>query len=161
VLTGIRANTLFCESIMNRENFENLVSKAKQSNPTWFEMSDENHIIDFDKMSELESEYSVTFPESLKHFLSVYGSGYFAFTSILSPFPDNENSLWDQIKVYSLPSDFIPISENGCGDYYGFKVTDGVCSEEVYFLDHESEYKVGSIEYSSFYEFVVSTGLKN
>lgn len=146
---------------MNREEFESQVCKAKQSNPLWFELTEENQLIELDKVLEIESEHSVIFPESFRHFISTYGSGYFAFTSILSPLADGEDSLWIQKSLYSLPSDYVPISENGCGDYYGFKVTDGVCSEEVYFLDHESGYQSSSIEYSCFYEFLLKTGAEH
>lgn len=40
-----------------------------------------------------------------------------------------------------VPSDFLPISTNGCGDYYALRRSDGFWGQSVWVLDHELDWE--------------------
>jgi len=58
---------------------------------------------------------------------------------------------------YAVPN-FVAVAPVGTGDWWGFVSENGVCSEQVSFLDHED----GSVQFDSddFYEFASEKGLR-
>jgi len=145
---------------MKIEDFENIVKEAKELNPFWFDDCESKVNLEKTDIDLSEKENGVLFPIQYKEFLIRHGSGYFAFTNVLSPLRSGDYSMWVQKARYGLPDCFLPICDNECGDYYGFVATNGLCSDEVYWLDHESGYQKYEKAYDSFFEFVVKTGLK-
>jgi len=127
---------------MNNIKFNQIIFEAKELNPFWFEDDDENEITTIQEINEIESFRELKYPEQYKYFISKYGAGEFAFTNIYSPKKSGEWSSWVEKEEYNLPHQFIPISDDGCGNYLGFIVLKGVCSESLYWADHEQEYEI-------------------
>ena len=145
---------------MNDIEFKKIIDDAKASKPVWFELSQENDRTSLKEIGEIECNIGIEYPEEYRMFISEYGAGVFAFTNVYSPKREGEWSSWVEKEKCSLPKEFIPISDNGCGDYIGFVVNDGKCSEGLYFSDHDENYKLDKeMKYESFYEFVIKSGL--
>jgi len=112
------------------------------------------------RLSEIEEIKSISLPAEYKHFLTRYGAGDFRFTEVSSPDPDSEWSLW--VEYDYIPdgeSRLLPFANNGCGDYYCFKIEEGKCSKEIWWADHEQNYEMSCSDYGDFYDFIVKVAL--
>ena len=65
----------------------------------------------------------------------------------------------NRLKQFDLPKDFIPITDDETGGYYGFKVVNKLCCNEVYYFNADDAPDV-VCKYSCFYDFIVKLGLK-
>ncbi len=83
------------------------------------------------------------------------GAGEVGFTSLFSVRPGYFNIATQRDAAPTLSANFVPISDNGCGDFYGFVVNAGECSSAVYFAEHDSEYKLFPTEFTDLYEYLV------
>jgi hypothetical protein len=113
-----------------------------------------------ERLAEIELDRGNTLPAEYKHFLTRYGGGDFQFTDVSSPDPDSEWSLW--VNYDYIPDGekrLLPFANNGCGDYYCFKLDDGRCSREIWWADHEQGYELSPAEYVDFYDFIVRVAL--
>ena len=145
---------------MNDTEFNKAILEAQNKNPFWFDGMEENEKVSIDEIENIESSKNITYPDQYKKFISKYGAGEFAFTNVYSPKVHGQWSSWEEKDKYRLPELFIPISDNGCGDYLGFLVTEGECGEALFWADHEQGYKISAeAEYESFYTFVTKQGL--
>jgi hypothetical protein len=143
---------------MNTETFATHIHEAMSQHPMWFELERELPVT-MDEVVDFEDQSGYCLPSHYIYFASNYGCGYFAFTVVLSIRP----GAWYLVdRMPSLPchdEPFVPIAENGCGDFYGFLVRQGVCTEQVYFADHEHHYCPAPTAYRSFFEFIYHVGL--
>jgi hypothetical protein len=144
---------------MNSIEFEEILKTARELNPFWFELGIENESVNAMGIFDFERDYQVSLPEKYKNHMLKYGAGCFAFINLYSPAKESEFSIGKNKEQYLLPSSFFPISDNGCGDYYGFISHSGVCSDSVYWLGHEDNYKNPIEQYQCLYEFLVRIGL--
>ena len=113
------------------------------------------------RLSEIEAETGVEMPHQYKRHLSLFGSGDFAFSSVYSPDRTLNWSLWNDYEY--MPQNlgrFLPIADNGGGDYYGFRIVDGKCTNPVCWADHESNYSITDPEYADFNTFIAEVALK-
>lgn len=144
---------------MDIADFNKLVENAKNKHPFWFEGERESPI-NASEIDEFERFTGCSLPEQYKFFVSKYGCGYFALTSIYS-LRKGEWDIFDKIQLIpDLQGKFLPISDNGCGDYYGFVIEDSKCSDTIYFADHESGYALTPTEYDDLLSFILEIGLK-
>jgi len=122
---------------MTFETFQHHVAKA-QAKSAWQFEGQRDTPLSLDGLRDIEREHGVEFPDVYQRFLSIYGAGEFAFTAIYSPDPTSEWSLWRNIdRFLGGRDDFVPFADNGCGDYYGFRVVAGRCEDRVMWADHE------------------------
>ncbi|MNI94475.1 hypothetical protein D3C73_1525830 [compost metagenome] len=54
---------------------------------------------------------------------------------------------------------FLAISDNGVGDFYGFEIRNGACSTNIKFYRHELN-QLESTEYENLYDYLLKMGLK-
>ena len=147
---------------MTPSDFEAAVDAAIAKRPEAFEGEFVRRApkLSEERLSEIERERGITLPHEYKHFLMRYGAGDFQFTDVSSPDPDSE---WSLCVEYDYIPDgenrLLPFANNGCGDYYSFKITDGRCSREIWWADHEEEYELSPSEYEDFYDFIVKVAL--
>jgi hypothetical protein len=135
--------------------FESHVRHLMQEHPVWFQL-DRDPPASLDDIQRAEAELGTRLPESYRRFLQVFGGGYFAFAVVFSV----SDSEWSVVRRNEDGSrGFVRASDNGTGDYYGFKSIDGVCSEQVFFFDHEDG-SIRSTEYGDFLEMMVDRALK-
>ncbi|MFF2165527.1 SMI1/KNR4 family protein [Streptomyces sp. NPDC058175] len=104
-----------------------------------------------------EGELRVRLPEKYKEFMRQYGGGEFLYLDVLPAVSDGEDDLLSINQGELRQSNFIAIAPVGTGDWWGFVVVDGVCSEQVEFLDHED----GQLHFaaSDVLDFLVREGL--
>ena len=113
------------------------------------------------RLEQIEAETGVILPLQYKRHLCRHGSGDFAFSSVYSPDPDRESSLWSSYE--DMPENrglFLPVADNGCGDYYGFRIVNGKCIDPVCWVDHESGYAIAEPEYADFNTFLAEVALR-
>lgn len=141
---------------MEREEFDALVADAQAKNPVWFALERDPPASDAD-IAELERQLSVKLPVEFIDFLCRFGGGHFAFALVLGVEAGNE---WEMARHLSqVPPGFVPASDAETGDYYGFRVTEGVCDRAVSVWDHDSS-AILATPFSDFYEMLVERGLK-
>lgn len=122
---------------MDFDAFRTLVDKTKKDHPAWFGLEpDEN--ADDEALNEAEEKLGAKLPDDYKKFVSEYGGGYFAFSSVFSLQAGSDWNLIDLNQKYDdIRSGYVLVSENGSGDFYGFKVVNGICEPKIHFYDHE------------------------
>lgn len=145
---------------MNFEAFKELVEKTRSEHPVWFgiesdECPDETAVI------EAERKLGSKLPADYKKFIFEYGGGYFALSNVYSL---EKKSDWNMVdmnyKYNAIRKGHVLISENGSGDFYGFKVVDGICEPKICFYDHEVEAWQESA-FTSLFDYLEKFALSN
>ena len=143
---------------MNIATFDAIVQELKARKPMWF-AGDAEPLATDEEIDHAEAELGVRLPSQYKDFVHRYGGGYFGFTNVFSV---NQSSEWYIVSKWDLlppKVDFVPVTDDETGGYYGFLVSGDVCSEEVYYF-HPDEDELPSFQYPSFLEYVKETGLR-
>lgn len=109
-------------------------------------------------LSRVEQTLSARLPAEYREFMTRVGGGMFLYVDLLpvvssDPHEDDLLSVNDELKL----SDFVAVAPVGTGDWWGFRVSSGICDPEVSFWDHED----GSFSHSaeSWLGFLVERGL--
>ena len=145
---------------MDFQAFKELVEKTKNEHPVWFGI-ESDEIPDEAAVTEAEVKLGAKLPTDYKKFIFEYGGGYFAFSNVFSLEDGSDWHLVDQNYKYdAIHNGYVLVSENGSGDFYGFKVVDGVCESQIYFYDHEVELWQES-PYSSIFDYLEKFALSN
>lgn len=102
----------------------------------------------------------ISLEESYRQFLIAYGGGEIEFEVLFSADPQSDWYLPRQLaRAINLPKDFLPVTENFCGDYYGFIVTEGKCRPPILRWDHESQ-EIKSITQKDIFEYMAQFALQ-
>ncbi|WP_071872203.1 SMI1/KNR4 family protein [Atopomonas hussainii] len=145
---------------MDFEAFKELVEKTKNDHPVWFGLEPDESPDDA-AVTEAEERLGARLPTDYKNFIFEYGGGYFAFSNVFSLEERSDWNLVDQNYKYdAIRKGHVLISENGSGDFYGFKVVDGVCDPKICFYDHEVEAWQES-PHSSLFDYLEKFALSN
>ncbi|MBO2588853.1 SMI1/KNR4 family protein [Shewanella algae] len=142
---------------MNIEQFSKIFNDVKSTKPLWLEGEMEPKASD-EAIFDTEKKLGVKLPEQLIEFIKNIGSGYFGYTNVFSVNPSSEWYLIDVMEQFSFPDNFIPISDDETGGYYGFLTMNNICNDEVYYW-HSSEECAPQIKYKNFYEYIVKVAL--
>lgn len=140
---------------MEYNQFLEATEKVKSEKPIWFSLKSDKKF-SIDEINKIMSENNIYLPEKYVRFLSDFGGGYFGFVNIYSLDSDSRFYLFDKEPVLR---DYLPVSDNGCGDLYCLKIQNGYCTDKVYFYEHET----GMIKASGYHdilEYVLAEGLK-
>ena len=142
------------------EAFKELVEKIKNDHPFWFGMdSDVNP--EESAVNDAEKIIGAKLPREYKDFIFEYGGGYFAFSNVYSLEAGSDWNLVDiNFKYDDIRNGYVLISENGLGDFYGFKVVDGVCEPKIHFYDHEVDTWYES-PYGDLFDYLKKLALTN
>lgn len=145
---------------MNFQEFKSLVENVKQKHPIWFGL-DSDKPPSIDDINATEEKLKVQFPNDYLNFVNEFGGGYFAFSNIYSLEIGSDWNIIDQnLKYANICKDYIIISENGTGDFYGFKVEDGICKPQIHFYDHD-EGNWQETEFFNIFEYLKNLALSN
>jgi len=139
-------------------DFQMQVQRAKEKNPVWFALEADTPASDAEVVC-AENDLRVTFPTEYRDFVKDFGGGYFAFTNVFSVCPESDWNIVQRNKQYGLDG-FIAVSDNGVGDFFGFRVADGKCLSEIWFWDHEEHGRLKPTAYANLFEFLAEKGLK-
>lgn len=141
---------------MTYDDFIEIVKKVKDTRPILFELESDKTLSE-KEISEFERENHINIPKEYKKIIMKFGGGYFGLTSIYSL--DKDSSFYILSNQNDIPTNYLAISDNGCGDYFVLKIFDGCVQKEVFFFDHEMQ-QIVDTEFMDVYEFLVTEGLK-
>ncbi|AHF07945.1 SMI1/KNR4 family protein [Desulfitobacterium metallireducens] len=141
--------------------FSKVVNETRICHPVWFGLESDLKSSDED-ITFIETNLMLRLPKEYKEFIKEYGGGYFAFTVIFSGIKESEWFIVSKNKEAGVVTsyNFLAVSNNGAGDYYGFKVVDGICESSISVWDHE-EKGVKPTTYKNLYHYIYCVGLTN
>jgi len=148
---------------MDDKDLDTLIAQARAK----FHFFDGSHVerdapIAKMRLAEIESARGLMLPAQYRRFLMHYGAGDFLFGTVYSVEPDSAWSLWKESRYLNgVGETVLPFSDNGCGDYLVFKITDGQCSDRVYWADHEIAHELRESDYTDFNTFVANVALRS
>lgn len=144
---------------MDVKAFRRLVAEVKAENPVLFGL-DSDPPVSEDQVRETEALLGVELPTEYRAFVKEFGAGYFGYTNVFSATPKGH---WSIVERNQAGLDelvrFVAVSDNGVGDYYGFRVRNGVCESVVCFWDHES-CEVEATSFTDLFDYLAEIGLK-
>lgn len=92
-----------------------------------------------EQVARAQLELGLAFPEDFAYLQTTLGGGVVGLTWTYSINPEGENPIREINGGELQPrSDFLAFSDNGAGDYYGFKIAHGTAVPGVWVLDHET-----------------------
>jgi hypothetical protein len=145
---------------MDFEAFKKLVKTTKNNHPVWFGL-DSDDVPSEGDFVEAQKKLRVKLPKDYKDFVFEYGGGYFSFSNVYSLEVESDWNLVDvNYKYDAMRSGYVLISENGVGDFYGFRIVDDVCEPKIYFYDHEVDNWQES-PHGNLFDYLVKTALSN
>lgn len=123
---------------MKFDQFCDLVSQAKKDHPIWFEMESDTLPKEED-VQHAEACLGFKIPHDYKDFLMTFGGGYFALSIIYSLDKESEFNLIEINNKYKKISsnNYLIFSDNGCGDFYAYKINEDGHNCDILFYDHE------------------------
>jgi hypothetical protein len=144
---------------MTRDEFRKLVEQARAEHARRFERPADARPDDAEVEAHQE-ELKSRFPAEYLDFLREWGGGHFGFMVAYSM---DRSSKLDVVTKNSVEwlgrEDFVAVSDNGAGDYYGFRVEDGTCRPEVVRFDHETG-EIGSPRADDWFACAAEHGLQ-
>ena len=141
---------------MEYDVFRNKVEQIKAKKPILFAL-EQDTIPTINEIENFEKRYSIVLPEKYRLFISEFGGGYFGYANIYS-LDINSNYFIMKHKLL-VPKSYLPIADNGCGDYYVLKCNGEHCSDSVYFYTHDSQ-EINDTIYHDILEYLLDIGLK-
>ena len=100
----------------------------------------------------------MTLPADYKDFVRRYGGGDFGYANVFSAIPTSQWYIVEHNRLIEHDA-FVAISDNECGDYYGFQTADGVCATEISFFDHDTN-TVNVTEFPDLFEYLKVVALQ-
>lgn len=143
---------------MDFDQFDALAQQIKSRNPVWFE-SPHDHLASDEDIKRAEEQLTAKFPPEYARFLKAYGGGYFAFVNIFSVDPTSD---WYVVSRNATTGakDFLAVSDDESGGYYGFTVVNGICSSKIRYFDFETMEILHKPVFDSLLEYLLKVGLK-
>ena len=91
-----------------------------------------------EQVRDAEGKLNIHFPEELRNFLYEMNGDHFLCFSTDSVVRNNLRLRRDVAPIYPDLNGFLFIAENGCGDYYGYRIENGsISSTSIYIWEHE------------------------
>ena len=142
---------------MSPEDFDELIAEIKEEDPEQLdsEFFVRDKALKEDKLAKFEQKAGFTFPEEYRVFIKRFGAGDIGTITVLSPDPESDFTLWKGEEPFEKTT-WIPVVDDGKGNYYGFVVESGTCSKEVWFADQDLGYELSGTDYGDFYELIAA-----
>lgn len=155
-----RTSSIWYMIDVNRETFERKLAEAKVKFPGAFKLAAPDPPASAAQVRNLEETLAVSLEESHKDFLMAFGGGEIGFEVLFSADAQSEWYLPRQIALARcLPKNYIAITSNFCGDYYGFEAIEGKCVPPLLRWEHETGV-VEPTEYQDVFEFMACFALR-
>jgi hypothetical protein len=147
---------------MNYADLKKLMDEDRIQNPDQYKRDEEFKWTEppatDDEIAFIEDTLGVKLPSDYVSLLKDYGGGVVGGPEILSAHKDSSDFILLHQPPADLVQDFVAVMENGCGDYYGFKVEEGKCETGLTFCDHELGYELEPTEYHSIIDYIAACG---
>lgn len=141
---------------MEYDLFRNNVQQVKAKKPILFALETDTPP-SIDKIEDFEKIYRMVLPEKYKLFIMEFGGGYFGYANIYSL--DNSSNYFIMKHKSFVPNGYLPIADNGCGDFYVLKCNGEYCSDKIYYYTHDSQ-EITETAYHDILEYLLDVGLK-
>lgn len=138
---------------MEKFLFDNIFLSTKEKHPDWFE--EMNLPVKNKDINIVESLLKIKLPDDYSYFLKKYGSGMVGFTMIYNVIPSKYCYIVEENLNNNILK-FLGISDNGCGDLYGYKLDNNI-NNKIYFWDHEEN--IISYKFEDIFEYICICGL--
>jgi hypothetical protein len=113
--------------MMDLTHFHDQVAQVRRDFPAWF-MLEPDEYPGQDALELAERRLGVVLPTDYLSFVSEFGDGDFALSVVYSVDPQSDMNIVAKNEVEWLDhTTFIAISDNGVGDYYGYRVNGRTC----------------------------------
>ena len=139
---------------MDFEIFKEAIQKTKTKEPLLFELEHDN-IPTMEEVIAFQKQHQIVFPKKYIQFLLNFGGGYFGYANIYSL--DKKSVFFIINHNTAIVKALLIMADNGCGDYYAFRVAEGKCREEIVFYDHEDN-TVQDTAFSDVLEYLLKIG---
>lgn len=144
---------------MNFREFCEITEDIKSKYPIWFELTSRNILTDSDIKS-VENTLNITLNSDYKNFVKKYNGGYFAFTKILTVYRKDECYILNfNSREFVEKYNFVAVADFETGDMAGFKITNGLCSNEIFIFSHE-EKTVENLNIGNIFDYILKYGYK-
>lgn len=143
---------------MDINEFAQIVRSEKEAHPFWFE-GDSDPLATDEQIEKVEKELGLELPKEYIEFVKRYGGGCFAFTNVFSVQPNSEWYIVDRNKGIELSENFLAVSDDEAGGYYGFLIKSGICKPKVFYWDHETQEVLKNPQFEDLLSFIIETGL--
>jgi hypothetical protein len=145
---------------MTFQELQTLIA-AMQKTHAWLFEKKRDTPLTAERLREIEKAKNISLDADYRDFLMSYGAGEFAYADIYSPDPNSPWSSWSALETCHVkPRQFIPVADNGGGDYLGFCFSDGKPLRPLFWANHECDYETSESEYGSFVEFIAKWALR-
>ena len=141
---------------MEYDLFRSKVQQIRAKKPILFGIESDTPP-SIDEIKHFEKICGITLPGKYKLFISEFGGGYFGYTNIYSL--DNNSNYFIMKHKSFVPDSYLPIADNGCGDFYVLKYKGEYCSDRIYFYTHDSQ-EISETKYHDILEYLLDIGLK-
>jgi len=111
------------------------------------------------ELLEAEQRLGATLPSQYKTFMMHYGAGQFGSVDLLpiTPVIPGREDVVSVSKREDPAGSFVAVAPVGTGDYWGFPVINGRCSDQVWFRFHDAG--APELAANDFLTFVANRGL--
>lgn len=145
---------------MNVEDFKQLLDERKRSHPIWFELPSDRPASQA-QILEAQQALGLQLPADYAWFLKECGGGYFALGTLYSLDSGSDFHLVEINRAHpTIAKAHLLFSENGCGDFYGFRIENRHCLAPVEFFDHSTGQWQAS-RYRGLFNFLAEVALSN
>ena len=118
---------------MDNSEFLALVDRARMAKPFWFEGEMDIPATD-SQITQAEHEIGAQFPDEYRFFLSKFGGGYFGHANVFSVTPRSDWNINSINSRYNVRNDFVAVSDDQAGGYYGFMRHSGHLSPQIFYI---------------------------
>jgi hypothetical protein len=136
---------------MRREDFAAHLETFARTK-AW-EMCERESPVAPEELLDYERTAGFAFPPEYVYLACNLGLDQFGFTEVFSVRPGEWHIDVHCLTAPGLPKNFVPISHNGCGDFYGFLVLNGRCESPVFFADHQEGYAPKPTDFADLYQY--------
>jgi hypothetical protein len=145
--------------MMDLVEFRYRVEQVRQEFPAWFAL-EPDQFPGSEALDQAQVDLGASLPADYRSFITEFGGGDFGLSVVYSVEPDSDLNIVVKNRPDWLDSStFIAISDNGVGDYYGYRVSGGACEPGIVVLDHETR-SIRETSHADLFELLVETALR-
>ena len=141
---------------MTLEEFKVLDARCRSADPGLFTKLLPDRPATEEELRAVERSLGIVLCESYKQFLKHFGGGHYGCSDIGSADPKSEYYLAkiNERKFRNMAENFLVISDDGTGGYYGMVIEDGVAKEAICYNDTDDG-SVSRTPFQDIFEFII------